>query len=181
MEMVLPCNASAYHLVRTRYKQPARRSPRLYPAAEEHQIVVLDDYAKFIVKRRHEKLRAEALSRILARARELTASAVVADDAVSLERRFQEQADKWATETRHLSSPAQKALHPSYQAVLGMASENKDEVIRLLLLDLQRNRRDWFWALSYLAGDNPITQADAGRIDKMIGAWVKWGRENHFL
>jgi hypothetical protein len=100
---------------------------------------------------------------------------------IALEQRFREQADKWARETQHLSSPTQKAAHPSYQAILGMGSENKKEVVRLLLLDLQQNRRAWFWALSYLTADNPIGPEDAGRMERMVGAWVNWGKEKGLL
>ncbi|MGA7784129.1 MAG: hypothetical protein WB997_05745 [Candidatus Acidiferrales bacterium] len=99
----------------------------------------------------------------------------------SLEKRFHIQADKWARETGSLSSPAQKMSHPSYQAILGMGRENKDEVTRLLLRDLQENRRQWFWALSYITHDNPITQKEAGKIDKMIESWVNWGRSKGLL
>ncbi len=98
-----------------------------------------------------------------------------------LEQRFRVQAEKWERETQHLSSPTQKTIHPSYQAILGMGAKHKNETIRLLLLDLQENRRPWFWALSYLAEDNPISPSDAGRIDKMIAAWIKWGRAKGFL
>lgn len=98
-----------------------------------------------------------------------------------LEQRFREQAEKWARETQHLSSPSQRATHPSYQAILGMGREHRDEVLRLLLRDLQENRRAWFWALSYLAEDNPIHPKDAGRMDKMVGAWVKWGKTKGLL
>lgn len=94
----------------------------------------------------------------------------------SLEERFHEQAEKWHNETRHLSSPNQRMLHPSYQAILGMGQEHRDEIIDLLLKDMKENRRQWFWALSYLAQTNPITPNDAGRLDKMIDAWVRWGQ-----
>jgi hypothetical protein len=107
--------------------------------------------------------------------------AVVRADDETLEMRFRKQSDQWAKETAHLSSPAQVIAHPSYQAILGMAQENKDLVIRLLLRDLQEKRRPWFWALSYLTQDNPITQAEAGRIDKMIRAWVEWGKARRLL
>jgi hypothetical protein len=108
--------------------------------------------------------------------------AIVAEQIeISLAERFRTQADKWARETQHLSSPTQMMAHPSYQAILGMAMENKREIIRLLLLDLQRNRSKWFWALSYLTQDNPITPSDAGKMDKMISAWVNWGRERDFI
>jgi len=45
----------------------------------------------------------------------------------------------------------------------------------LLLQDLKENRRPWFWALSYLTQANPITPNDAGRMDRMIEAWTRWG------
>jgi hypothetical protein len=95
----------------------------------------------------------------------------------SLEERFRILAQQWANETGHLSSPNQKMLHPSYQAILGMGQEHREEVIDLLLRDLAENRRPWFWALSYLAQANPITPADAGRMDRMIDAWVRWGNK----
>lgn len=89
---------------------------------------------------------------------------------------FREQAEKWENETGHLSSPNQKMLHPSYQAILGMGQEHREEIIDLLLQDLKDNRRPWFWALSYLAQANPITPAEAGRMDLMIDAWMRWGK-----
>lgn len=94
----------------------------------------------------------------------------------TLEERFRKLAQQWADETSHVSSPNQKMLHPSYQAILGMGQEHKDEIIDLLLQDMAENRRPWFWALSYLAQANPITPADAGRKDRMINAWVDWGK-----
>jgi hypothetical protein len=66
--------------------------------------------------------------------------------------------------------------HPSYQAIMGMAQEDKGEVVRLMLLDLQQHCSQWFWALSYLTQTNPISQRDAGKMDKMIEAWVRWGK-----
>jgi hypothetical protein len=66
-------------------------------------------------------------------------------------------------------------MHPSYQAVLGMARGHEEEMIRLMLQDMRDHRTQWFWALSYLAQDNPIRQSEAGRLDKMIRAWIDWG------
>lgn len=95
----------------------------------------------------------------------------------TLEKRFQQQADKWQQETQHLSSPSQRMMHPSYQAIMGMANDNRDEIVDLLLRDMQQNRREWFWALSYLTHENPIERKNAGRLDKMIEAWVRWGQQ----
>jgi hypothetical protein len=96
--------------------------------------------------------------------------------AIPLEERFREQADKWRRETEHLSSPAQMMMHPSYQAILGMAQGHEEDMIRLMLRDLRDNRTPWFWALSYLTHDNPIQRSEAGKLDKMIKAWVDWGK-----
>jgi hypothetical protein len=95
---------------------------------------------------------------------------------VPLEERFRKQADKWRRETAHVSSPSQMMMHPSYQAIMGMAQGQEEEMVRLMLRDLRDNRTPWFWALSYLTHDNPIQRSDAGRLDKMIKAWVDWGK-----
>jgi hypothetical protein len=99
----------------------------------------------------------------------------------TLKQRFQEHAEKWAYETAHLSSPAQMMMHPSYQAILGLAHDNKEEVVHLMLTDLQEHRRPWFWALSYLTGDNPIKSSDAGKLEKMIKSWIEWGQKRTIL
>ncbi|HET6178410.1 MAG TPA: hypothetical protein VFE61_15865 [Candidatus Sulfotelmatobacter sp.] len=109
------------------------------------------------------------------------ADCAVAVEPDSLAERFREQAEKWENETGHLSSPTQKLVHPSYQAILGMGSEHKIEVLSLLLRDLEKNRRPWFWALSYLSQDNPIRPADAGKKDRMIAAWLTWGKAKGLL
>ena len=102
---------------------------------------------------------------------------VAVADSLTLEDRFHEQAEKWDHETAHLSSPAQRFLHPSYVAIMGMAQDNRDEVIDLLLRDMRDNHREWFWALSYLTHQNPIDRRDSGKLDKMIQAWVRWGKQ----
>lgn len=136
----------------------------------QRELELIDWFVRTGAVGRDAQLLAEALTE---------AQSVEATD--PLEGRFREQAEKWERETRHLSSPTQRILHPSYQAILGMGQEHKEEVIRLLILDMQRHRRPWFWALSYLAQDNPINSADAGKIDKMIMAWMNWGKERGLL
>ena len=113
----------------------------------------------------------------LLRIDEAVAKALTNVTEVSLEEKFREQAEKWQRETKHLSSPTQKIMHPSYQAVLGMGNE----VVPFLLRDLAQNRGEWFWALSYLTQENPIKREDAGKMDKMIASWVSWGQERGLL
>jgi hypothetical protein len=53
--------------------------------------------------------------------------------------------------------------------------------VALLIRDMQQNERPWFWALSYLTKENPISHSDSGKMKKMIASWVKWGTERHLL
>jgi hypothetical protein len=95
----------------------------------------------------------------------------------SIADRFREHSETWQRETMHMSSPTQRMEHPSYQAILGLARDNKDEVVRLLIRDMTEHGREWFWALSYLTGENPINRKDAGNLDKMIASWHRWAKE----
>jgi hypothetical protein len=127
-------------------------------------------YVSKILAARRRKLYNEAIALLL------TTQDVIAPalPAVDIKQRFLEQAEKWSRETRHLSSPAQQMMHPSYQAILGMGNENPRAIISLMIRDMQTSRRPWFWALSYFAQENPVSQSDAGKTDKMIKAWVDW-------
>ena len=53
--------------------------------------------------------------------------------------------------------------------------------IPLLLRELQRKPEHWFWALNAITRENPIADEDAGRLDKMTGAWLSWGRQHGYL
>ena len=96
-----------------------------------------------------------------------------ADTQRSLAERFQEQADKWERETAFLSATPMIVMHESYQAIMSMGPD----VVPILLRDMQKTRRHWFWALRHLEpGADPIPSKDHGNVDKMIEAWVEWGR-----
>lgn len=105
------------------------------------------------------------------------ANAKPAAAALPLQQRFQELAERWQDEAGSLSSVTKRVMHPSYQAIVGMGRD----VVPILLHDLQHHRRDWFWALSAITQENPIDPADAGKVDKMISAWVNWGKKKGLL
>lgn len=90
----------------------------------------------------------------------------------TLEERFREEADTWDRETVYLSSTLKIILHPSYQRIMAMGPG----VVPFLLRDLQKNRRSWFWALRHLTHADPVPSEDQGNLDKMIAAWVAWGK-----
>jgi hypothetical protein len=141
------------------------------------------DYNAAIVRRAIDRQRKELLSAIARKladngggvqAATLTEAAVEAE---ALEHKFLEQASIWDRETAHLSSTPKMILHDSYQKIMAMGPD----VVPHLLRDLERNRRSWFWALRHLTGTNPVPPQDQGDLDKMIEAWVSWGkREGRF-
>lgn len=108
---------------------------------------------------------------------EALASAQSGEATNPLEEQFRVLAEKWEGETRHSSSTAKRVMHSSYQTIIGMGRE----VVPLLLRDMQQNRRDWSWALYHLTQVNPVNPADAGKMDRIIMAWVNWGKEEGLL
>jgi hypothetical protein len=90
----------------------------------------------------------------------------------SLEQRFRSLAAEWEEETGHLSAVTQIAMHPAYQQIIGMGPE----VVPLILADLARTGSHWFWALTAITGEQPVPPQDRGYVDRMVAAWLQWGR-----
>lgn len=89
-----------------------------------------------------------------------------------LKDQFRRHADKWEHETAYLSATPMRVMHQSYQSIIAMGPD----VLPLLLRDLQDTHRHWFWALRHLTGEDPVPQDDRGKVDKMINAWIAWGK-----
>ncbi len=90
----------------------------------------------------------------------------------TLQQRFAELSTKWKKETGHLSNVTKKCTHPAYQQIIGMGPD----AVLLILKDLKESKADWFWALTAITGENPISEEIAGNIKKMTEAWLQWGR-----
>lgn len=96
----------------------------------------------------------------------------------STESEFSQLANDWRAETAHLSSAKTRAMHPTYQRIIGLGAS----AVPLILRDMERNGPDdWFWALTAITGENPITQAMAGNMHLMTEAWIQWGRTKGYL
>ena len=85
--------------------------------------------------------------------------------------RFRNLASKWKEDTQVESNVVLKAIHPSYQEIIGMGPR----VIPLILRELKTSPSHWFWALRAISGTDPVVEKDRGIIPKMIDAWLKWG------
>jgi hypothetical protein len=91
--------------------------------------------------------------------------------------RFHGLVRKWQEDTEHVSILADMILHPSYQEIVGMGPA----AIPLLLDELEREPNHWFPALFAISGgQNPVPDAAAGDMDKMVEAWLEWAKENSY-
>lgn len=94
-----------------------------------------------------------------------------------LRRKFARLAAQWRSETAMLSSVTEMAVHPAYQAIIGMGPN----VVPLLIRDLAEQPTHWFWALKAITGIDPVAPADRGNARKMTQAWLNWGKERGHL
>jgi hypothetical protein len=93
-------------------------------------------------------------------------------DQAIIERTFRRLVASFWREAAHLSSPSAVASNPSYKAIVDLGND----VVPYLLRDMQQNRRTWFPALALITQENPVSAADAGKTDRMIEAWLRWGK-----
>lgn len=82
----------------------------------------------------------------------------------------------WKSETRHISSITESAMHPYYQRIIGMG----EKVVPLLLLQLEKQPDQLFWALKAITGKDPVQPNQRGKMKEMAQAWLKWGKENEY-
>jgi hypothetical protein len=92
-------------------------------------------------------------------------------------RTFSRLARQWKSATRLLSNVTRKARHPAYQQIIEMGLA----AVPLILEDLRQHPgTDWFWALTTITGENPITEEMAGDTGAMTEAWIRWGEEKGY-
>ena len=96
-----------------------------------------------------------------------------------IKREFDLLAQRWRSETRHMSLAADKASDFSLHQIIGMG----DKALPLILRELESKTTDWFWALRAIArGRAPqIPTEDQGKIRKIADIWIQWGKDNGFL
>jgi hypothetical protein len=98
-------------------------------------------------------------------------------DRFPLVARFRQLADQWIAETMDMSSIEDMIAHPAYLQIIGMG----ESAIPLLLYELEREPNHWFSALIAVSGgQNPVGEDEAGDLDKMAEAWMRWARENSY-
>jgi hypothetical protein len=95
----------------------------------------------------------------------------------SYRERFERLKREWKEDTKHLSSPIERARHPAYEAIIGMGIP----AVPLMLEDLRNGVEHWFWALKTITDVDPTDPAHQGNLEKMAADWVDWGKRKGFL
>ena len=91
--------------------------------------------------------------------------------------RFQRLRSPWKEQSRYLSNTAQMSMLGPYQRIIGMGTA----AVPLILEELRREPDYWFWALESITEANPVAAEDAGRVQAMTAAWIRWGIERGYL
>jgi hypothetical protein len=91
--------------------------------------------------------------------------------------RFRRLAEEWKEQSRFLSNTAQIAMLKPYQRIIGMGWD----AVPLILEELQREPRQWFWALEAITEADPVPAEAAGNVRLMAQAWIDWGKREGIL
>ena len=94
-----------------------------------------------------------------------------------LKTRFRVLVDSWQNETGMLSSVAKKTAHPAYQEIIELGIP----AIPLILEELIQRPNHWSVALRSITGENPVSPDDAGYIQRVTNAWIRWGTEQGYI
>jgi hypothetical protein len=140
-----------------------------YGYGERQRRTFKRNYAEHLSERRR-RVYLQSLARVLANQQEFS-------EARAFEDRFNALVRRWREETKTLSSTTDRALHPAYQDIIGMG----DRVLPLLFREMQERGGHWFWAFRHITHENPVPPEDAGKIQQMTEAWLRWGREHRYL
>jgi len=102
------------------------------------------------------------------------ASPTAKEDAGS---RFRRLCAEWKEQSRFLSNTVQMAMLKPYQRIIGMGRE----ALPLILEELQREPRQWFWALEAITGEDPVPPEAGGKVRPMAAAWIAWGKQHGLI
>jgi len=83
---------------------------------------------------------------------------------------FRTLAERWRSETGHLSIVQQKVMNRSYLEIIGLGQP----ALPLLLGELRERPAHWFLALSSIARENPVRPG--ATFDDAVMDWLAWGR-----
>ena len=90
---------------------------------------------------------------------------------------FERLTKQWKSERVAGSLVSAMAVHPAYQAIIGLGPR----ALPLILAELERETDHWFWALKAISREDPVLPESRGKIREMKDAWLRWGREKGYV
>jgi hypothetical protein len=85
--------------------------------------------------------------------------------------RFEVLFQQWKQETLFSSSGSEITNHPAYQAIIELGPS----VVPFILIKLQEDPQQLFYALFKITGENPVKPKHVGMLSKMKEDWLEWG------
>ncbi len=104
-------------------------------------------------------------------------AAAKTDDHFWQEIKFTILAKKWEEETKFFSFTRQIVANEHYQQIISMGLK----IVPLLLKDLQRTNRHWFFALRSITETNPVPKEHEGKVQLMVNDWISWGKKRKLI
>lgn len=149
--------------------ETAEREAREYArqlAARTAEVAMLTKHARKIAEH------AIRLQEAQARAQE-----EVKEASRKFERQFEALTQEWLSETKFLSDPVKKILHPAHLKIIAMGKE----ILPLVLREVEKMSGHWFVILNAISPENPVKPEDETSIEKVANAWLKWGKEKGLI
>jgi len=85
--------------------------------------------------------------------------------------KFEYLKSQWKNDVIFISNENEKCMNPSYQEIIGLGIE----IVPILISEIiNENSSDWYWALSSITRENPVSENDLGNQKSMSIAWINW-------
>lgn len=88
----------------------------------------------------------------------------------SAEDKFKRLAAEWKSDRGPQSNISRLSMNFAYQQIIGMGNA----AIPFIIRELEQKSDHWFWALSAIAGVDPIPEKSKGVMAEMAHAWIAW-------
>lgn len=82
----------------------------------------------------------------------------------------------WKNNTAHLSSSTEIANHEDMRILLEIFGK-AESLLPYILEDMQKGSVEWVHVLPVITGENPVSEENAGNIQKMADTWLEWGKD----
>ena len=94
----------------------------------------------------------------------------------SVENKFISYKQQWEHDVGFSSSMSQICMNLNYQRIIGLGRD----VLPYIFQDLQDGTKPWFWALTSITGEDPVSHEHRGDFEAMAEDWKQWAIENGY-